>query len=386
MTVFRGIRRCGEDSPLEPKKYPPYLFDVDFDALSLPPEPEEVEAAPPPPTFSEDELQAARDTAFEAGKAEGYTNANSGIEQQLAQTIAALQTSLTTVADAQNAANHKTMRDTVAAAAAIVRKLLPAYARTHGLVEIEEFVGATISTLFSPAEVVIRAPETLAEEIAGRLAPAAAASGFGENLKVVPDPALGPSDCRVEWGNGGAERNGERLLAEIDAIVDRFIEHNEIPPVASALSDAPAPHAAAVEVPSAPEAPAPAAPAIAQPDTIPVATEVTQQPEPQIAESDSGAAFASEQQAAQPVETAAPQELEAGLPAGPQESQAADENQVLEQAIEPDSPFAEPTAADSPAIALPPVEPIVPEEPPEEASGPAALPGAIDMAASEPNS
>ncbi len=112
---------------MEPKKYPPYLFDVDFDALSLPPEPKEEEAAPPPPTFSEDELQAARDTAFEAGKAEGYTQASTGIEQQLAQTIAALQAGFSTVAVAQNAANQETMRDTVAVAAVINNDREPTY-------------------------------------------------------------------------------------------------------------------------------------------------------------------------------------------------------------------------------------------------------------------
>lgn len=372
---------------MERKKYPPYLFDVDFDALSLPPEPEEVEVAPPPPTFSEDELQAARDTAFEAGKAEGYTQANSGFEQQLAQTISALQTSFSAVAAAQNAANQETMRDSVAAAAAIIRKLLPAYARTHGLAEIEEFVGATISTLFSPAEVVIRAPEPLAEGIAERLAPAAAASGFGENLKVVPDPALGPSDCRVEWGSGGAERNAERLLAEIDAIVDRFIEHSEIPPVASAVSDPPPLPTEAVEMPSAPETAAPAAPTADNSGAIPAtaqdAVEVAAIPEPQIAEPESGAAFASKQQTAQPVPS---QDQETMAPVAPQENLPADEHQALEQPFEPESPFPEPVTADPPAIAMPPVAPVAPEDPPEEASGPAALPGAIDVAASEPNS
>lgn len=224
---------------MEGKKYPPYLFDIDFDALSLPPEPEEVEEAPPPPTFSEDELQAARDTAFEAGRAEGLAQASSGLEQQLIETVAVLQNGFSALAEAQYAANHETMRETVQVAATIMARLLPAYARTHGLAEIEDFVKGTISSLFSEAEIVIHVPEALAEDLSNRLAPVA--SGTGGTVKIVPDPALGPSDCRMDWGDGGAERNGDRVIGDLEEIISRFIEHEEVPPMAIDLEREPTP-------------------------------------------------------------------------------------------------------------------------------------------------
>lgn len=210
---------------MESRKYPPYLFDVDFDALSAPPEPE-VDETPPPLTFSEAELQAARDTAYEAGKAEGIAQANAGLEQEINEAVRALELRFDELRELQVRANEETMRDSVRVAATIAAKLFPDYALRHGLGEIEAFVKETISTLFPEAEVVLRVPAALAEKIDARLAPTAAATGLGEHLKVVADPALGPADCRMEWGNGGAERDCGKLMEEIDSIVARFIEHS----------------------------------------------------------------------------------------------------------------------------------------------------------------
>lgn len=245
---------------MEPKKYPPYLFDVDFDALSLPPEPEIAEEAPPPPTFSEAELEAARSAAFEAGKAEGLAEAGSGFEKQIETALTVLQGEFAAVRAAQSEANDETLRDAVKVATTIARKLFPEFTRREGLEEIEAFVQATISTLFAEAEVIVRTPEPLTDELRARLAPIAAASGLGDNLEVAPDASLGPADCRISWGNGGAERNGAQLLGDIDALVARFLDHLDAAPQDDAISDnapaAPEPEtmedAAPVEEPGTP--------------------------------------------------------------------------------------------------------------------------------------
>lgn len=212
---------------MESRKYPRYMFDVDFDAQKLPREPEIVDEEPPPPTFSIAEMEAAKQEAHEAGKADGIAQSNAGFEHQINETLNTLQQNFAALVAAQNEANDATMRDAVQVAATIVRKLLPDYTERHGLDEIEAFVKATLSSLFAEAEVVVRIPDAMADAIAGRLEPIAMATGLGDKLKVVPDAGMGPADCRLDWGDGGAERNGERLLAAIDTIVARFLEHGD---------------------------------------------------------------------------------------------------------------------------------------------------------------
>jgi len=347
---------------------------MDFDALSLPAEPVEKEEAPAPPTFSESELQAERDAAFQAGKAEGFAQANTGFEHQMTDAIRSLQGEFTTIAHVQNTTNHETMRDCVKAAATIARKLFPQYAKTHGLAEIEEFVKATISTLFSEAEVIVRVPEDLADEFTSRLVPTAAASGLGENLKIVSDPTLGPADCRMEWGNGGAERNGDQLLSDIELAVERFIEHNEIPPMAIALDDEPVQPAVEEAIPQAATV---AATAAIPNDAIPC---TAAEAENQDGSAVDGANFASEQQEQQTAEITEPEITEPTIP--PTEQPIIDIPEMQQQyATEIPTGATEP--AEEPAIALPAIEPV--EEPaPEPAPAPAALPGAIVAPMSEP--
>jgi flagellar assembly protein FliH len=43
---------------------------------------------------------------------------------------------------------------------------------------------------------------------------------FDGKLAVVGDDALVPGDCRVEWGDGGAERDQSAMWAQIDQAVD----------------------------------------------------------------------------------------------------------------------------------------------------------------------
>jgi flagellar assembly protein FliH len=35
---------------------------------------------------------------------------------------------------------------------------------------------------------------------------------------------VAPGDCAIEWADGGAERNGDRVWTEIDAAVRRMTE------------------------------------------------------------------------------------------------------------------------------------------------------------------
>ena len=273
------------------------------------------------------------------------------------------------------------MDDSVRVAAAIVSKLFPAYADSHGLTEIEAFVKATISILFTEAEVVVRVPEQLADELAARLVPVAAACGLGDNLKFVPDATLGPADCRMEWSDGGAERIGDQLLAEIDAIVARFVEHNEMPETAITPEEKPA------EIAQHDQDIHTGDPALRD-ETVEASEHNQDFQAPETApdeQTGDGAAFAGEIRGPEDSEIVAPpeQEPEVSEPSVPNADQMPAEGIEIEQPSHEEVPMVEPQPVELPAIVLPPIEPSTP--PPGEAPAPATLPGAIDTAAPKPS-
>ncbi len=347
---------------LENRKHPLYMFDVDFDELAETPEPlEEVECAPPPPTFSAEELAAAREEGQSAGLAEGVAQSKTGFESQIAEILAAMAQTLTTLVDAQHRANEETARAAVKLAAAATARLMPEYAKRHGLAEIEAFITRCLSDLFEGTAVTIRVPEALAEEIGERIGPIARQTGFDEGLKLVADPELGASDCRIDWNDGGATRNAAKLAAEIDDIVEKFLEQqpDPTPPI-----DPPSP---AEDAPTAIEAePDPAAPAAEPAEQIPPAQTVTAEPETAAPPTDPSTAQT----------TAAPDEAAETPP--PIADVASDDGETIDVPEFPETgaPKAEP-APTSDTAANPAAEVAEPDEPQAPAAGP-ALPGAVD--------
>lgn len=203
---------------------------------------------PPPPTFGEAELTAAREAGFRegmvtgntAGREQGYAEGHTagmiaGAEatraelegtdaalaaralEQIAQGVA----NLIAEREAGNAARSD---QPVHLALAIVRKLMPALARRNGLEEVEALIRACLTDLIDEPRLIVRVAADTIELVREHLEATVANCGFDTKLVVLGDPDLGPGDCRVEWAEGGAERDTARLLADIDESASRLLD------------------------------------------------------------------------------------------------------------------------------------------------------------------
>ena len=47
--------------------------------------------------------------------------------------------------------------------------------------------------------------------------------GFGGRLLLIADEGLGPGDCRLEWADGGIERQAQRTWVEIEQRIARSL-------------------------------------------------------------------------------------------------------------------------------------------------------------------
>lgn len=214
--------------------YRKYMFDLDFDAPPpRQPTPEELEAEeqaeqdaepePPPPTFSEEELEMARNLAFEDGRQAGYTEANEQIERLLASTLAAVSDQMSSVFRQQEEANDANARAAVRVAMTVLKKMLPAACETHAFTEVTRVVEEVVGHLLDEPRIIVKVAEPLVETVRGKLEAAVQAHGFEGRVVVQPDSRLNAGDARVEWADGGAERDQERLWSEIENTVERAL-------------------------------------------------------------------------------------------------------------------------------------------------------------------
>ncbi|MFO0997598.1 MAG: FliH/SctL family protein [Alphaproteobacteria bacterium] len=188
-----------------------FLFDVNFEERG-PGERRE-------PRFSEAELAAAEERGRDRGAAEARTEA----EHKTAQALTMIAAQIRSLAEAQRESAAKAERTAIEIAAAIMRKVMPSYAEHHGLAEIESTVKACLARVPDEPRVVVRAPESLLDHLQSRMAEIAASAGFPGGIALLADQRLGPADCRVEWADGGADRDTARLWADIDAALARAL-------------------------------------------------------------------------------------------------------------------------------------------------------------------
>lgn len=213
-----------------------FLFDNDFGeapqssagspAAKGAPAAKAAAVVPPPPMFTEAELQGACDVARrkgeETGLARGRSEAIAAFDKQVAAALSAIAQQTATIAKSV-AAEAQAAGRSVDLALAIVRKLHPALVERQGLAEIEAVLSQCLESLKQEPRLVAYVHSARLDALQERLAHLSAASGFDGRVVLIGDDAMGESDCRVEWADGGVEREAGRIWRAIEDTLNRYI-------------------------------------------------------------------------------------------------------------------------------------------------------------------
>lgn len=209
-----------------------FLFDTSFDPQARRPEPLapqiDPEPAPPaPPSFSQEELEAAstaaRQEGFESGREQALAEARETAEAEAARATTLFAERLEQAIERLDARRQTALVEVLASATAILRKLFPELGRRHGLAETEALVRSCLEQLHEEPRVVVRAPDALLDVLRQRLDALKLAAAYEGRVVLLADDTLGPGDARIEWADGGAERDGRRLWAEIEEILSHTV-------------------------------------------------------------------------------------------------------------------------------------------------------------------
>ena len=212
-----------------------YLFDVSFDQ----PFAEETGDGAPEPTLTRLDLETARNAGFAAGREAALAEAQASTEQRLADTCAAICDNATALLAAQAAQAQETQRQALALVRLTLQKAVPALSRTAPLAEIEAILARCLAEAHDEPRLVLRVSDGLFEAAQARLQPIADATAFGGKLILLADAALADGDCRVEWADGGAERDTKRLAADLDALLSRGLDASPPPQPANSQEQVP---------------------------------------------------------------------------------------------------------------------------------------------------
>lgn len=183
--------------------------------------------AEPPPSYSQEELDAARDEGYRAGHAEGLEAGRADVaaaaETAKADALDKLGERLEALRAEIQGSGEQRSRESLDVALTLVSKLFPALTRRYGREEIEDLIIDSLERLREEPRVVVRVADSQLDALRERVDELAAKSGFDGRIVLLADADLSEGDVRADWADGGAERDTGRIWREIESAADRAL-------------------------------------------------------------------------------------------------------------------------------------------------------------------
>lgn len=210
-----------------------FLFENSFDVAE---QPASLSPAAPPRQFTEEDVLAARDEGFADGETAGRTAALASIEQASAKALAVIGARLDDAGQEIERIRAETVRDALKVVSGAIHKVVPELARRNALNEIERLIRDCLQAIYDEPRVVVRGHDGVIAALQPRIDTMAASCGFHGKIVLFADDQLNETDCRVEWADGGAERNLDDIWQQIDAALGRMTDDGTATPPSSEIS------------------------------------------------------------------------------------------------------------------------------------------------------
>jgi flagellar assembly protein FliH len=164
------------------------------------------------------EAQAHR-KGFAAGQAQTQGEA----EQRIATAFTIIADGMARLDRALAGIEARLESEAVEVAVAVASKLAPELVAREPFTEISALATECFRQLVTTPHIAVRIGPDIYDTAKDRLEEAARARGYEGRLVVTSDDTLAPGDCRIEWADGGVNRDQAATLAAIGDVVSRYV-------------------------------------------------------------------------------------------------------------------------------------------------------------------
>ena len=170
------------------------------------------------------EAQAHR-KGFAAGLAQAQTEA----AQRIATALGLIADGMSRLDRALTGIEARLETEAVQVSVAVAAKLAPELIAREPYTEISALATECFRHLVTTPHVVVRVGADIYDTAKGKLEETAHAGGFEGRLVVMSDPGMAAGDCRIEWADGGVNRDEAATLAAINDTVARYVAARSTP-------------------------------------------------------------------------------------------------------------------------------------------------------------
>ena len=197
-----------------------FLFDLhDFEREAEEAKEKRKNKTPPAPTFSLDDMEAARTAAFEKGREKGLEQAKDSIEQQTELLVQSLGQTLADLQSAEQKRHDIYLNHAVSMTYKTVSKMLPLLLDETK----DQLIKTALHEFFT--ETTLKNPLTLFIHPSMKAPLEKYIQTVNHDITIMDDETLNPTQTRVEWQNGAFEFKPDHLMERIlQTIQGRLIE------------------------------------------------------------------------------------------------------------------------------------------------------------------
>jgi flagellar assembly protein FliH len=193
-----------------------FLFDTDFSADN---------GGKPAAALAERALMLAEaeTAAHRRGYAQAQAETHAESERRTASALDKIAAALSVANNALQAIEARLECEAVEVAIAVARKLTPALIEREPFAEIAALASECFRHLISSPHVVVRVNDTLYAAAKEKLDDISRARNFEGRLVVLAEPDIALGDCRIEWADGGINRDSAAADTAIGEAVAGYI-------------------------------------------------------------------------------------------------------------------------------------------------------------------
>ena len=178
------------------------------------------------PAYSQNQLDAALAASRNEGAVEASDEATRNADAVANQTLAAIEVQFARLGTFQDSFVKTIHSDAVELALVIGQKLARSLMAKEPVAEVEALVLEMLqqhSEIGSTPRIVVRVHPVVEPKISARIEALKNNVAFTGEVTILPAEGLGPTDCTVEWSEGGAVRNLKQLEDEVTNTVRRYL-------------------------------------------------------------------------------------------------------------------------------------------------------------------
>jgi flagellar assembly protein FliH len=168
-------------------------------------------------------LKAAEAAAFARGVEQGAREAKAEAEKRSGIMLDRITAAMATLGKQLDAVEAKLETEAVEVAVAVARKLAPELVAREPFAEIAALAVDCFRNLVKCPHVVVRVNDAMHETAREKLDEIVRRCSPDTKLVLLAEPEIALGDCRIEWADGGIDRDTAAMSAAIGEAVTRYI-------------------------------------------------------------------------------------------------------------------------------------------------------------------